>query len=252
MYYIGIDIGSTAAKVSVFEGDNLAFNTIMPTGWSSLETSKVIEEKLAEKDIDVNDAKIIATGYGRISVPYANKKVTEITCHGKGVYHLLGEDCTVIDVGGQDTKIITIKDGKVTNFTMNDKCAAGTGRFLELMANSLAVSLEDMGHMALEGQEINITSMCTVFAESEVISLIGQGTPRQDIARGIIDSIIGRVATMLHKHGASDKIYLSGGLCELSPFVELLSKKLNKEVITSPMARYAGSIGAAILAKGLK
>lgn len=252
MYYIGIDIGSTAAKISVLEDERLVLNTVMPTGWSSLETSKVIEEKLAEKHISIDDAKVVATGYGRISVPYANKKITEITCHGKGVYHLLGEDCTVIDIGGQDTKIITIKDGKVTNFTMNDKCAAGTGRFLELMANSLAVSLEDMGQMALGGQEISITSMCTVFAESEVISLIGQGTPREDIARGIVDSIIGRVATMLHKHGSSEKVYLSGGLCELSSFVELLSKKLGKQVITSPMARYAGSIGAALLAKGLK
>lgn len=249
MHYIGIDIGSTAAKSTIFEEDNLLTSFIIPTGWSSIETSKTIEEKLGELGIKINESKIIATGYGRISVPYANKTITEITCHGKGAYYLLGKDCTVIDIGGQDTKIITIKNDRVTNFTMNDKCAAGTGRFLELMANSLGVGLTELGEMALKGNDISITSMCTVFAESEVISLIGQGTPREDISRGIINSITGRVSSMLHKHGINDTIYLSGGLCEVNPFVELLSNKLDKEVITSPQARFAGSIGAALLAK---
>lgn len=249
MHYIGIDIGSTAAKSTIFEEDNLLTSFIIPTGWSSIETSKTIEEKLGELGININESKIIATGYGRISVPYANKTITEITCHGKGAYYLLGKDCTVIDIGGQDTKIITIKNDRVTNFTMNDKCAAGTGRFLELMANSLGVGLTELGEMALKGNDISITSMCTVFAESEVISLIGQGTPREDISRGIINSITGRVSSMLHKHGINDTIYLSGGLCEVNPFVELLSNKLDKEVITSPQARFAGSIGAALLAK---
>lgn len=249
MHYIGIDIGSTAAKVSVFEDEKLATNFTMPTGWSSLETSKVIAEKLEELGITISESRIIATGYGRISVPYADKTITEITCHGNGAYYLLGEDCTVIDIGGQDTKVITIENGRVTNFTMNDKCAAGTGRFLELMANSLAVGLTDLGEMALLGNDISITSMCTVFAESEVISLIGKGTPREDIARGIVNSITGRVSTMLYKHGSKNSIFLTGGLCEVAPFVELLSSKLDKEVITSPLARYAGSIGAALLAK---
>lgn len=249
MHYIGIDIGSTAAKVSVFEDEKLATNFTMPTGWSSLETSKIIAEKLEELGINIKESKIIATGYGRISVPYADKTITEISCHGNGAYYLLGKDCTVIDIGGQDTKVITIENGRVTNFTMNDKCAAGTGRFLELMANSLGVGLTDLGEMALVGDDISITSMCTVFAESEVISLIGKGTPREDIARGIVNSITGRVSTMLYKHGSKNSIFLTGGLCEVAPFIELLSNKLDKEVITSPLARYAGSIGAALLAK---
>lgn len=251
MNYIGIDIGSTAAKVSVFETDELKENFTMPTGWSSVETSKIIGEQLKEKDIDIEESKVIATGYGRISVPYADKTVTEITCHGKGTHYLLGKESTVIDIGGQDTKIITLENGRVTDFIMNDKCAAGTGKFLELMANTLGVSIDELASMALLGENINITSMCTVFAESEVISLIGSGTKRESIARGVINSITARVYNLLYKHGVKDIIFLTGGLCELAPFVKLLSEKLNTEVQTNPLARYAGSIGAALLAKDL-
>lgn len=249
MHYVGIDIGSTAAKITVFKEEDLVSNFTMPTGWSSIETSKTIEEKLLSMGVNMDKSKIVATGYGRISVPYADKTITEITCHGMGTEYLLGETCTIIDIGGQDTKIISLNDGKVTDFTMNDKCAAGTGKFLELMANTLGVSIIDLSEMALIGEDISINSMCTVFAESEVISLIGKGTSREDISRGIINSITGRVYSMLHKHGSSELIYLTGGLCEVKPFIELLSAKLDKEVKTNPLARYAGSIGAAILAK---
>ena len=249
MHYVGIDIGSTAAKITVFKENDLVSNFTMPTGWSSIETSKTIEEKLLSMGVNMDKSKIVATGYGRISVPYADKTITEITCHGMGTEYLLGETCTIIDIGGQDTKIISLNNGKVTDFTMNDKCSAGTGKFLELMANTLGVSIIDLSEMALIGEDISINSMCTVFAESEVISLIGKGTSREDISRGIINSITGRVYSMLHKHGSSELIYLTGGLCEVKPFIELLSEKLDKEVKTNPLARYAGSIGAAILAK---
>ena len=251
MHYIGIDIGSTAAKVTVFKEEDLVLNFTIPTGWSSIETSKSIEKELIDIGINIEESKIIATGYGRISVPYADKTITEITCHGMGTHYLLGEDCTVIDIGGQDTKIISLDGGKVTDFMMNDKCAAGTGRFLELMSNTLGTSIVELSEMALVGSDINITSMCTVFAESEVISLIGKGTSREDIARGIINSITGRVNSMLHKHGSSRIIYLTGGLCEVEAFMELLSEKLETRVRTDPLARYAGSIGAAILAKNI-
>lgn len=251
MYYIGVDIGSTAAKLSVFDGDDLILNLVMPTGWNSKETSMLILKQLMEKGIDLEKSKIIATGYGRISVPYATKTITEISCHGKGVDYLLGKDATIIDIGGQDTKIISLENGRVTNFTMNDKCAAGTGRFLELMANTLGVSIDELANMALEGEDINITSMCTVFAESEVISLIGSGTKKESIARGIINSITGRVYSIAHKHGIKGTVFLTGGLCEIDSFIKLLSQKLDMEVATNPLARYAGSIGAALLAKNI-
>lgn len=249
MHYIGIDIGSTAAKVSVFDEEDMLDNFTMPTGWSSIETAKSIEERLTSMKIDLKDSKIIATGYGRVSVPYADKTITEITCHAMGTEYLLGESCTIIDIGGQDTKIISLEDGRVLDFTMNDKCAAGTGKFMELMSNTLGVSILELSEMALVGADISINSMCTVFAESEVISLIGKGSSREDISRGIVNSITGRVNSMLHKHGKSDTIYLTGGLCEVGPFVELLSEKIDTEIKTNPLARYAGSIGAAILAK---
>ena len=249
MHCIGIDIGSTAAKVAIFSDEKLIDTFTIPTGWSSVETSKTIKNNLEKRNVIIDKAKIIATGYGRVSVPYAYKTVTEITCHGKGAYYLLGKDCTIIDIGGQDTKIISLSSGKVSDFTMNDKCAAGSGKFLELMANTLAVDIDELGRMALIGEDIDITSMCTVFAESEVISLIATGTKREDIARGIINSVTRRVYALLHKHGNHQTIYLTGGLCELEPFVQLLSQKLELEVHTDPLARYAGAIGAALLAK---
>jgi len=211
MYYIGIDIGSTASKVSVFDDEKLISNMVMPTGWSSVDTSHRIKEELEQRGIDLTKARVVATGYGRISVPYAHKTITEITCHGKGAYYLNGSQMmTVIDIGGQDTKIINIENGNVTNFLMNDKCAAGTGRFLELMANTLGVSLYEMAQLALRGKDINITSMCTVFAESEVISLIGSGAKREDIARGVINSIIGRIKTLLNKQNPLLSYYHKG------------------------------------------
>ncbi|KPU46118.1 R-phenyllactate dehydratase activator [Oxobacter pfennigii] len=251
MFYVGIDIGSTASKVSVLNNDNKFSNFILPTGWSSIDTAKTIEKKLSSMDVIKSNSKIVATGYGRVSVPYADKTVTEITCHGKGAYYITGEDLTVIDIGGQDTKIITIKKGNIVSFTMNDKCAAGTGRFLELMAGSLGVSIDDLSSLALRGKEITITSMCTVFAESEVISLIGSGAKREDIASGIISSIAGRVKSLCQKHGQSERYFLTGGLCENPVVIERIAEKLNKPVFSKPDARFAGSIGAALTAKNL-
>lgn len=251
MHYVGIDIGSTATKVSVFKGDKLEYNYNLRTGWSSIEVSNEVLEKLQADGIERENMKVVATGYGRISVPYADKQITEITCHGKGVDYLLGTDATIIDIGGQDTKIITLKNGRVTDFTMNDKCAAGTGKFMELMSNTLGVSIDELCTMATQGEDISISSMCTVFAESEVISLIGRGTDRNSISRGIVNSITGRVSSMLFKHGAGDNIYLTGGLCEVDNFRKLLSEKIEKDINTNPLARHAGSIGAALLARNV-
>lgn len=251
MYYVGIDIGSTATKVSVFKEDKLEHNYNFKTGWSSIEVSNEVLEKLNSDGIETGNMKVVATGYGRISVPYADKQITEITCHGKGVDYLLGTDATIIDIGGQDTKIITLKNGKVTDFTMNDKCAAGTGKFMELMSNTLGVSIDDLCTMATQGEDISISSMCTVFAESEVISLIGKATDKNSISRGIINSITGRVSSMLFKHGVGDNIYLTGGLCGVDDFRKLLSQKIGKDINTNPLARHAGSIGAALFARSL-
>lgn len=251
MYYIGIDIGSTTSKTAVFKDNDLVDYFVMPTGWSSVETSKIIKSRLEESNY-LEDSFVVATGYGRISVPFANKTVTEITCHGKGAYYLFNRDCTVIDIGGQDTKIITMKDGVVTDFTMNDKCAAGTGRFLELMSGTLGLDILEMSDLASRGGGVTISSMCTVFAESEVIGLIGSGESRENIAYAIVDSIVSKVKSLCKKHSQASDYILTGGLCDNKYIISSLSDKLGTSVEAHSLGRFAGAIGAAIVASGKK
>ncbi|MDM8245252.1 acyl-CoA dehydratase activase [Collinsella tanakaei] len=244
---IGVDIGSTATKVAVLDGTGALVHTeLMPTGFSSVDAAERVADALRAAGFPVDDegVRVVATGYGRIAVPYANKVVTEITCHGIGAARLFGPAGTVIDVGGQDTKVIQLKGGRVVKFAMNDKCAAGTGRFLEIMADRLGVSQEELSALARKGEETKISSMCTVFAESEVISLIGRGVPRADIARGVIDSVVARVAALAGQ-AAGGPYFLTGGLCENAFVVERLSSLLGAPVTTCPEARYAGALGAA-------
>lgn len=250
-YNIGIDIGSTCAKTVVMdENKNILHRLLQPTGWSSVETAAAIREKLTELGVDWENAAVVATGYGRISVPYADKCVTEITCHGRGACFIFGsQDLTVVDIGGQDTKLICVEEGMVKDFIMNDKCSAGTGRFLEIMANTLAVRPEELCELASRGGGVSISSMCTVFAESEVISLIGRGEKKENIAFGVVDSIVKKVATQAGRlHLAGNKVCLTGGLCDFGYVRQCLSKCLGVEVETQPDGRYAGAIGAALSA----
>lgn len=251
MIGIGIDIGSTATKAVVAnDTGDIAEKLVMPTGFSSVEAADEVAKRLQQAGYDANELPVVATGYGRIAVPYANKVVTEITCHARGAWALFAEDGTVVDVGGQDTKAIGLAAGKVRKFVMNDKCSAGTGRFLEIMADRLGISQQQMADLARSGEPSKISSMCTVFAESEVISLIGRGEPRENIARGVIDSVVSRVATMAGQ-AAGAPYYLTGGLCENAFVVERLGELLGSPVTTSPQARFAGAIGAAIRAQAL-
>ena len=165
MIGIGIDIGSTAAKAAVVDGEgSVAWTCVQPTGFSSVDAAERLREALAAAGYDVtgDDVRVVATGYGRVAVPYAHKVVTEITCHGTGAVRLFGDHGTVIDVGGQDTKVIQLKSGRVAKFAMNDKCAAGTGRFLEIMADRLGISQQQMADLARSGEPTKISSMCTL------------------------------------------------------------------------------------------
>ncbi|NEU05994.1 MULTISPECIES: acyl-CoA dehydratase activase [Clostridium] len=252
MYYIGIDIGSTAAKVAVFEEDKLIDTLLMKTGWNSKETASEIEEILNSKGITKEKRKVVATGYGRVSVPYSNKEITEITCHGKGAAYLMSDKAIVIDIGGQDTKVISIEEGMITNFLMNDKCSAGTGRFIEIMANILGLGIEELCNFAEGGSGVTISSMCTVFAESEVISLIGSGEKKENIAFAVIDSVVNKVSSLCNKFGDGEQYYLTGGLSNCPYVVKSLGKKLGKDVKTHTLAHHAGAIGAALLAKNIK
>lgn len=246
-FAIGIDIGSTCAKAVVMDAEKQILHRILlPTGWSSVETAEKLKQLLAPW---LSDAVVVATGYGRACVPFAQRSVTEITCHGKGAAFLYGPSLTVIDIGGQDTKIILLENGLVSDFLMNDKCSAGTGRFLEIMAGTLGLRLEELCELSSAGGGISISSMCTVFAESEVISLIGRGEPRKNIAFGVVDSIVTKVASQASRLlKPNSPVCLTGGLCELPHLRQALEKKLGRPITSSEDGRYAGAIGAALLA----
>lgn len=253
MNYVGIDIGSTASKVSVI-GDK-KINFVTPTGWSSKEVANDIKNRLLEKGVDVasDKTRVTATGYGRISVDFADFVITEITCHARGARALSGLDnLAVIDVGGQDTKAILIEDKLVSEFQMNDKCSAGTGKFIEVMANKLGLTIAELFDLAQKGEAISISSMCTVFAETEITSYVGEGRKKEDIAAGIVNSVAQKVSQMYNKIGDSDKVILTGGLSQVPFFAEILSQTIGKEVINVKNGQFAGSIGGAYLSKEKK
>lgn len=211
--------------------------------------------RLLEKGVDVasDKTRVTATGYGRISVDFADFVITEITCHARGARALSGlDDLVVIDVGGQDTKAILIEDKLVSEFQMNDKCSAGTGKFIEVMANKLGLTINELFDLAQKGEAISISSMCTVFAETEITSYVGEGRKKEDIAAGIVNSVAQKVSQMYNKIGDSDKVILTGGLSNVPYFAEILSQTIGKEVINVKNGQFAGSIGGAYLSKEKK
>ncbi len=249
MNYVGIDIGSTASKAVIMDEISILHNYTLPTGWNCKETSENIKDELIKLGIDFSRDKVVATGYGRISVPYADKVVSEITCHGIGGQYLYEDNATIIDIGGQDTKIITLKNGKVNDFLMNDKCSAGTGKFIEIMANRLGLSIKELCELSLKGDAVKINSMCTVFAESEIIGFIGKGEPRENIAAGILKSVVSKVESLASRHGIAENCYLTGGLSQSGEILRLLSAEIGQDVKSCSFGRYAGAIGAAVIAK---
>ena len=249
MDYVGIDIGSTAAKVSVLGEHEMKF--VLPTGWSGKETAEAIRTRLIESGLDLDSCRIVSTGYGRNAVPYAHQRLTEITCHAAGAGRF-SKDCTVIDVGGQDTKVICIENGAVRDFLMNDKCSAGTGKFIEVMAARLGYDIDELCEHAADGKPLAISSLCTVFAETEIIGYIGSGSSRDDIAAGVIDSVAEKVSQMFCRIPVKAPVLLTGGLSHLPYFTERLSVKIGQPVSGVTDGRYAGAIGAALLAQRLE
>ncbi len=254
VYCIGIDMGSTSTKLVVTDPEGeIILRDVQPTGWSSVRTSQEIREKLEKRGIDPEENLCVATGYGRVSVPFADRTVTEITCHARGAMELYGfTDATLIDIGGQDTKIICIREGAVKDFVMNDRCSAGTGRFLEVMSASMGLDPAGLCSLAELGGGIRISSLCTVFAESEVISLMGRGESRENIAHAVVDSISERVVSLSARmNPVGERVYLTGGLCECDYMRQILGEKLHCEVYSSPDGRYAGALGAAVTARSM-
>lgn len=252
MYTIGIDMGSIGTKGVLFNG-GIVDTIILPTGWSPKnagnEVLNILLDKNKVKDNEVS--KIVTTGYGRNAVDFSDKVVTEITCHAKGAYFLFEKVDMILDIGGQDSKVISIDTlGNVKDFIMNEKCAAGTGRFLQVMANLLGYDIEDFSKLSTDLKPEKISSMCTVFAESEVISLLANGASKEAVALGILDSIATRADSMLSRLGDSENIVFTGGVSNSSNLVMLLEQKIGKKVQSSKQSQFAGAIGAAII--GLK
>jgi (R)-2-hydroxyacyl-CoA dehydratese activating ATPase len=250
MFSIGIDMGSVAAKAVLFNGSKIIAKVQLPTGWSPKETGqKILEEILHQGEIEKKQVdKIIGTGYGRISLPFVDKKVTEITCHGKGAYFVDSEVRTIIDIGGQDSKVIQIDEkGSVVDFIMNDKCAAGTGRFLQVMSNALGLDVSELSSIAKGASPQSINSMCTVFAESEVVSLMAEGASKESIAAGLLHSVANKTCSLVSKVGVREKVYFSGGVSKNPLLRELLSKKLGVPVYHSDFSEFVGAIGAALM-----
>lgn len=255
MITAGIDIGSITAKAALLENGKLLASKVIFTGYNAEAAGfKVYEEILTEAGIKKNSiAKVVSTGYGRNSVKFADKSFTEIMCHAAGAHFLNPHVRTIIDIGGQDSKAILLDDkGKVKNFVMNDKCAAGTGRFLEVMARALEVNLDEFGTMSTKSKHPSkISSLCTVFAESEVISLIAKGNQRIDIIAGIHESIASRISSMIGRVGIKEPVMITGGVARNVGVIHALEKKLGMKIEVSPYAQVNGAIGASILAASL-
>ena len=234
------------------DGEVLCYS-ILPTGHSvSLAADNVVQEALKRSKLTIPKFDfVVSTGYGRYSVAFSDKKVTEIICHARGANFLLPSVRTIVDIGGQDSKVIALDgDGNVTNFVMNDKCAAGTGRFIEVMANVLEVRLEEMGEVSLTSESpCTVSSTCTIFAESEVVSLRAQGEPRENLIAGIHKAIASRVAVMGKSIGFTKDVAFTGGVAKNVGVKKFLADTIGLEIVIPQEPQIIGALGAAIIAR---
>lgn len=252
IYTLGIDIGSTASKcVMLADGKEIVAKSLISVGAGTSGPQRAISEVLEQAGKSKDEmAFVLATGYGRNSLEeIADAQMSELSCHAKGATFLFPQVHTVVDIGGQDVKILQVENGVMTNFVMNDKCAAGTGRFLDVMARVLEVKVQDLGMLGAQStKQVEISSTCTVFAESEVISQLSMGTDKRDIINGIHRSVASRVAGLAHRVGIRDQVVMTGGVAQNSGVVKALEEALGHEVHISPLTQYNGALGAALFA----
>ncbi len=253
--FIGIDSGSTSTNAVVIDSDKtIVASVVIRTGAKAGESAErayreVIERAgLAESDI----TRTVATGYGRVSIPFADENVTEISCHGRGAHYFNPAVRTILDIGGQDSKAIHVNAaGEVTDFAMNDKCAAGTGRFLEMIARSLEMSLDELGPAALTSKKrLEIASMCSVFAESEVISLIANNEEKSDIATGVCRAVAGKAYSLMRRVGLEGAFMMTGGVAKNPGVVQAVEERIGEKLFICPEPEIVGATGAALLAMG--
>ena len=253
-YFAGIDVGSTMTKIAIMNQALLA-SVVGPTGPEHRKlANEVMEEALAKANLPFEAITyVVATGYGRINVPFADKQITEISCHARGVGYLLPDVRTVIDIGGQDCKGIKLNDnGRTVDFVMNDKCAAGTGRFLEVTAEELGVNLEDMGRLSLEAKnKVEISSTCTVFAAQEVVAKLSAGALLPDIIAGLHEAIATRIYGMVRRLKIEREVALTGGGAKNIGLVKALEAKLGFPALVPPEPLLTGAIGAALMGRDI-
>ena len=252
MYFAGVDIGSTMTKVALIdESSNLMSAVKGPTGPEHRQlANEVMRQALEKVSLQIDDIScIVATGYGRVNVPFADRQITELSCHARGVSSIFPNVRTAIDIGGQDAKCMKIDNGRLISFVMNDKCAAGTGRFLEVTAATLGVKLEDMGDIALKAtKKIQISSLCTIFAQQEVVALLSRGERLEDIVAGLHNALASRVAALAQRLGIEPDLVLTGGGAKNTGMVRAVKESLGRELLVPEEPLLTGALGAAILA----
>ena len=265
MHVAGIDVGSVAAKAVVLkvpsqgQGPSVAGRAVLPTGWNTAEAGALaLENACADAAIGRSEVqRVTATGYGRIALPFADKAVTEISCHARGAAHLFAQAGVVLDIGGQDSKVICLdiprdtaagKPGAVRDFLMNDKCAAGTGRFLQVLSGILNMPLDELGRAASAGSPVAISSMCAVFAETEIVGLLARSTPPQDIAAGVFRAIARRMCALARRIPMQGQCVFTGGLATSPAFAAILSDELGMTVNVPDDPQTVGALGAALIA----
>jgi predicted CoA-substrate-specific enzyme activase len=253
LHFAGVDIGSTMTKVVLMDTAEKILSAIKgPTGPEHRQlANEVMRMALEQADLQLGDISyIIATGYGRVNVPFADEQITELSCHARGVSSLFPNVTTAIDIGGQDAKCMKIKKGKLVDFAMNDKCAAGTGRFLEVTATTLGIRLEDMGNISLKStKKIQLSNLCTIFAQQEVVALLSRGEKLEDIIAGLHDALASRVAALARRLKIEPDVVLTGGVAKNIGMVKSMKENLGCELLVPKEPLLTGAMGAAILAK---
>ena len=252
-YAAGVDVGSTQTKAVVIDEDGvIAARGLVDTGANVVQAAQqVFEQAIRSKDIREEEVEyVIGTGYGRYRVTFGNAQVTEISCHGRGAVHMFPKTRTVVDMGGQDTKAIRVSEtGEIVDFCMNDKCAAGTGRFLGAASAALDIPLSKLGDTALAAKRaVKISTTCTVFAESEVLAWLGKGKKVEDILAGVHSSIAVRSVGLLRRVGINDQVTFTGGVSRNPAMVAAIEERIGLPLNVSEDSHYMGALGAALFA----
>jgi (R)-2-hydroxyacyl-CoA dehydratese activating ATPase len=255
MITAGVDIGSTASKSVVLKDGKILAQLIGPSTTNPARTAEeIFAASLKAAGVKKDEvAFVVGTGYGRAQVPFANENISELSCHGRGAHFFIPACRTVLDIGGQDTKVISIDhDGNLLDFAMNDKCAAGTGRFLEMMCRVLGLNLDQLGEMHFQpGEPAVIGNMCSVFAESEVINLVNEGAPLPGIIKGLHQSLASRVVSLLKRVGIDPEVVITGGVAKNRGVIDAIESRLSLKLTRFPDGvdpQIMGALGAAMIA----